>query len=444
VSLAEVAARTKLDVDGASLDDVVKELGGARADEAAAVLRRAGDPALTAVAAAWPRLDAKARAFAVDVASSAGTCTGPAMELLTHALTDKEREVQRRAVGRIERCGKSAIASLADAVRSNDEPRKAASAMLLASISGSSAWDPIAEQIGKGQPETRHALRAALAKSSAPREKLVALLQRPDLTPAMKLDALRALGPRLVEVKPEAEAAVAQVLAGNPDFRTRYLALEPLAVLGDRARLESFARRDPEWPVRARAVELSAGDTALRDSLADPEPRVREAALRAHVGTAVYGLRDEWSFVRVSAAEALGATKENPKALAAALKDPSPKVRAAVVTALGTSGARSEAKAIRERLDDLKEDVEVRALAARTLGQLCVQDAADRLTKLAVLALHPVDEADERIGTAALDALSMLHPPDLANRLAPLRAKGSRTLLKRAADLAVASPGSCH
>jgi HEAT repeat protein len=444
VSLAEVAARTKLDVDGASLDDVVKELGGARADEAAAVLRRGGDPALTAVAAAWAKLDAKARAFAVDVASSAGTCSGPAMELLTHALTDKEREVQRRAVGRIERCGKNAIASLADAVRGNDEPRKAASAMLLASISGSSAWDPIAEQIGKGQPETRRALRAALAKSTAPREKLVALLQRPDLTPDMKLDALRALGPRLAEVKPEAEAALAQVLAGNPDFRTRYLALEPLAVLGDRGRLESFARRDPEWPVRARAVELSVGDTALRDALADPEPRVREAALRARVGTAVYGLRDEWSFVRVSAAESMGATRENPKALAAALKDPSPKVRAAVVTALGTSGARTEAKAIRERLDDLKEDVEVRALAARTLGQLCVQDAADRLTKLAVLALHPVDEADERIGTAALDALAMLHPPDLANRLSPLRAKGSRALLKRAADLAVASPGACH
>lgn len=444
VSLAEVAARTKFDLDGASLDDVVKELGGARADEAAAVLRRGGDAALAAVVAAWPKLDAKARAFAVDVASSAGTCNGPAMELLTHALTDKEREVQKRASGRIERCGKNAIASLSDAVRSNDEPRRAASAMLLASISGSAAWDPIAEQIGKGAPATRHAMRAALAKATAPREKLVLLLQRADLTPDMKLDALRALGPRLTEVKPEAEAAIAQVLAGTPDFRTRYLVLEPLAQLGDRTRLEGYARSDPEWPVRARAVELSAGDTSLRSLLADPEPRVREAALRARVGTAVYGLRDEWSFVRVSAAEAMGASKENPKALAAALNDPSPKVRAAVVTALGASGARGEARAIRERLDDLKEDVEVRALAARTLGQLCVQDAADRLTKLAVLALHPVDEADERIGTAALDALAMLHPSDLERRLAPLRAKGSRTLLKRAADLAVTSPGTCH
>ncbi|MFO0740949.1 MAG: HEAT repeat domain-containing protein [Labilithrix sp.] len=444
VSIAEVAARTKFDADGASLDDVVKELGGARADEAAAVLRRGGDAALAAVAAAWPKLDAKARAFAVDVASSAGACNGPAMDLLTHALTDREREVQKRASGRIERCGKNAIGALSDAVRSNDEARRAASAMLLASISSSAAWDPIAEQIGKGKPETRHALRAALAKSSAPREKLVGLFQRPDLTPDMKLDALRALGPRLPEVKPEAQAALAQILAGAPDFRTRYLALEPLAQIGDRARLVSYARTDAEWPVRARAVELLPGERSVESALADPEPRVREAALRARVGTSVYGLRDEWSFVRVAAAESMGVSKENPRALAAALGDPSPKVRAAVVAALGASGARSEAKALRERLDDLKEDVEVRALAARTLGQLCVQDAADRLTKLALLAAHPVDEADERIGNAALDALAMLHPPDLAQRLGPLRANGSRTLLKRAADLAVSAPGTCH
>lgn len=449
VSLAEIAARTKLDVDGASLEDVVKELGGARADEAAAVLRRGGDAALAAVAAAWPKLDARERAFAVDVASSAGTCEGPAMELLTRALTDRDREVQRRAEGRIERCGKNAIASLSDAVRSEDEPRRAASAMLLASISGRAAWDPIAEQIGKGGPETRRALRAALAKATAPKEKVVALLQRSDLTPDRKLDALRALGPRLAEVKPEAEAALAQVLAGRPDFRTRYLALEPLAALGDKARLASFARSDAEWPVRARAVELfgalaPAGDRTLEGLIADPEPRVREAAHRARVSASVYGLRDAWSFVRVAAAESMGATKENPRALAAALKDPNPKVRAAVVLALGAAGARGEAKAIRERLDDQQEDVEVRALAARTLGQLCVQDAADRLTKLALLAAHPVDEADERIGSAALDALALLHPPDLAQRLAPLRAKGSRTLLARAADLAVNAPGACR
>lgn len=444
VGLAEVAARTKLDVDGASLDDVVKELGGPRADEAAAVLRRGGDPALSAVAAAWPKLDAKARALSVDVAASAGTCDGPAMELLTRALTDREREVQRRASGRIERCGKNAIGSLAAAIRGADEPTRAAAATLLASISSGAAWDPVSEQLGKGGPETRHALRAALAKATAPREKLARLLSRTDLTPDEKLDALRALGPRLAEVKPEAEAALAQVLAGPADLRTRYLALEPLAHLGDRPRLASFARTDPDWPVRARAIELSPGDAALKDALADPEPRVREAALRAHVGTSVHGLRDEWSFVRVAAAEAMGATKEAPAALARALGDPSAKVRAAVVTALGASGARGQAKAIRERLDDLKEDVEVRALAARTLGQLCVQDAADRLTRLAILALHPVDEADERIGTAALDALAMLHPPDIAKRLAPLREKGSRTLLKRAADRAISEPGTCH
>ena len=43
VTVAEVGALTKFDVDGASLDDVAKELSGTRAEEAAAVLRRAGE-----------------------------------------------------------------------------------------------------------------------------------------------------------------------------------------------------------------------------------------------------------------------------------------------------------------------------------------------------------------------------------------------------------------
>jgi hypothetical protein len=119
-------------------------------------------------------------------------------------------------------------------------------------------------------------------------------------------------------------------------------------------------------------------------------------------------------------------------------------VRATTVLALGKQRATGQAPLVRERLDDTKEDPEVRAVAARTLGELCVQNAADRLTALALLARAPVDEADDRIGIAAIEALGALHPADLAARLAPLRAKEIRMPVRRAAERAASEPGACR
>mgnify|MGYP001036396997 CR=1 FL=1 len=470
VSLAEIAAITSFDAEGATMDAVANELSGPRAEEAAALLRRGGDEGLAAVAKRWASLDGRARAFAVDVASSAGSCDGPAMELLTQALADKDAEVRRRALGRIERCGKNATASLVEAVRSEDEARRAAAAPLLAAIAPAAAIDPIAEQLGEGQPATRRALRGALGRAtgSATRDKLLDLLRRKDMALQARLDLLRALGPKLPELRPDSGAAIADILRASPDMPTRYLVAQPLAHLarspnatsGELTRLAEMIRRDPDWPVRARAVELAAGIGALAPTIAeavrDPEPRVREAALRAiatgkmPVGTAAAAhalANDVWTFVRVAAADALGAIPDDGSgraALAKALRDQSPKVRSAAIAALGDHRATKYAREIRERLDDPKEDLEVRVLAARTLGVLCVRDATDRLTKLAQLARSPIDEADERIGIAAIDALGALHPPDLEKRLAPLRAKDVRMPIRRAAERALAEPGLCR
>jgi HEAT repeat protein len=471
VSIAEVAALTKFDIDGASIDDVAKELANpARAEEAAALLRRGGDDGLAAVAKRWEQLDARGRALAVDVAASAGSCDGTAMDLLTRALSDMESEVKKRALGRIERCGKAATDSLAAAVRGPDESRRAAAAPLLATIAPVAALDPISEQLGKGNPETRRAMRGAFARAaaSASRDKLLSLVAKKDLADATRLDLLRATGSRLSELRPESAAAIADVLRSSPDMKTRYLVAQPLSQLarshdatsGELTRLAEMMRRDPEWPVRMRAVELSTGIAPLVPTIvaaaADPEPRVREAALRAIAlgkipagnDAATHALAsDTWTFVRVAAADALGAMSENgpgETALVAALVDPSPKVRSAAVSALGNLRATKHAPKIRERLDDGKEDVEVRALAARTLGSMCVKNAADRLTKLAHLSRSPVDEADERIGMAAIDALATLHPPDLEKRLAPLRAKEVHLPVRRAAERALSEPGACR
>jgi hypothetical protein len=470
VSIAEAGALTRFDLDGASLDDLTRELAGARGEEAAAVLRRSGDGGLAAVTRRWSSLDERGRALAVDVAASAGSCDGPAIELLAQALTDRDREVKKRALGRIERCGRAAGETLAKVVRAGDEPTRAAAAPLLASIAATAAVEPIAAQLGKGAPDTRRALRAAFARAaaSAPREKLVAILADAELAPAARLDLLRAAASRLAQLRPEADAALAAVLRSSPDVATRYLALSPLAELarspdateGELSRLASMARADPDWPVRMRAVELSAGIAPLASTIvaaaSDPAPRVREAAMQAigagkiAPGGAEAAARalagDPWTFVRVAAADALGASAvaTGQGALGAALGDRSPKVRAAAIGALGKLHATSFAEKIRERLDDAREDVDVRALAARTLGAMCVKGAADRLTKLAALALAPVDDADERIGMAAIDGLTALHPPDLGKRLAPLREKGARSPVKRAAERALTDPGVCR
>jgi len=470
VTIAEIGAITKFDVDGAKLADVAKALSSPRGEEAAALLRRAGSDGLAAVVGEYATLDPRGRALAVDVASSAGTCDGAAAELLTRALADREMEVRKRALGRIERCGKAAGEALVLAVRSEDEPRRAAAAPLLATVAPSLAIEPLAEQMGKGAPETRRAIRGAFARASAgsTRDKLLGLLAKREMAIPARLDLLRAMGAKLPELRPEADVAIADLLRASPDMPTRYLLAQPLAHLartpdatsGELSRLAELARRDPDGAVRARAVELSAGIGPLASTIlaatADPEPRVREAALKAMatsslaagVPAAAQALaKDDWTFVRMSAADALGALSQDlnaTNALVAGLSDKSPKVRVTSIAALGKQHATSQAARVRERLDDTKEDPDVRALAARTLGSFCMQNAADRLTKLAQLARAPVDEADDRIGMAAIEALGTLHPSDLEARLAPLRGKDVRMPVRRAVERALVEPTSCR
>jgi hypothetical protein len=75
---------------------------------------------------------------------------------------------------------------------------------------------------------------------------------------------------------------------------------------------------------------------------------------------------------------------------------------------------------------------------------MCVRSAVGRLTDLALLARAPTDEADERLGLAAVEALGVLHPADLEKRLAPLRAKDVRAPMRRAAERAISEPGACR
>lgn len=470
VGIAEVVGRTRFDAEGATLDDVAGALGGPRGDEAAAVLRRAGEPGLRAVVPRFDGLDARGRALAIDVAASAGACDGPAIEVVVKALADKDGEVRKRALGRVERCGKNAAQALAQAVRSEDEARRSAAAPLLAAVAPSQALEPLASVMGQGSAATRQAVRGAFARaaSSQSRDRLLPLLAEKDLSDEGRLDRLRALGPKLAELKPEADAQVGALLRTSNDLRTRWLLAQPLAHLarassateGELSLLASFIQKDPDWQVRAQAVAVSGGVPELEASVLtaanDPQPRVREAALKAiGAGGLVRGrdaLRaglagDPWTFVRVAAAEATSRLPADPaseRVLVDALADKSSKVRSAAITALGRLKATGAAATIEKRLGDEDENVEVRITAARALGAMCVQHAVDALQKLSALALSPESEADDRLGMAAIEALGAIHPKDLEKRLAPLRDKNVRTPVRFAADRASTDPPACR
>ncbi len=467
VSLAELVAYSSFDGPAATLDKVAAALGGGgpRAEGAAAVLKRAPG-GLAAVSAAYAQLDAAGRALAMDVASVADCEKGA--PLLVGALGETDREVVRKARGKLERCGKAAANALSEGALTGSPRVRLEAPMLLAQVAPREALAPLAEAMTTTDEKARAAARKALAHAARDAEKsaLAALLAKRGSQDA-RIDMLRALAARLFDVRADANAVFPELLAPGAPMRTRYLLAAPIAELaraGDldaAARLVAFISRDSDVPVRAHAAELAAGiaaaEAALAAAVEDPEPRVREAALRsialAHLKSGeAHAIKrigeDPWTFVRMAAAgaiAALPASAASDRALAGALKDPSPRVRASAILALAAHRATGQAEALLERLDDGEEDLEVRIAAARALGQICARMATNRLVKLAASGASPVASEDERaVGMAAIDALGRLHPPDLAARLAKARAPDANAGARRAAEHALRETDVCR
>ncbi len=460
VGVAEIVAYA--DFEEAPLEDTARLLagGGPRAQSAAAFLKRTGAPGLAALEHVYSTLDAGGRALAVEVATGAASCEEGA-GLLLLALGDKDREASRKGRDRLERCGKGAAPALRRGMKSGDPGVRARSAELFGLLAPGEALGPLAEALGSGERAERSALRAAYGRAArrAEAETLSRLLAG-TRTDAARLEMLRALGPRLPELGAPAEAALAALRASAQDMATRYLLAEPareLARGGKREPLEALLR-DREGPVRARAAEMGTGvpglEAALAQALADPEPRVREAALESLRGGVHFPelavterlAKDSWTYVRVAASHALAQaspTASAEQALSRALGDLSPLVKQAALAALGAHRATASAPAIAEISGDPSVPLDVRITATRALGAVCATGEVERLTRAANLALNPADEADLRIGLAAIDALGRIHPGDLARRLEKLRDKKVRAPLRGAADRALVETEIC-
>ncbi|MEO6419746.1 MAG: HEAT repeat domain-containing protein [Polyangiaceae bacterium] len=466
VTIAEVTAYSEFDAPGATLDTVAKALsgGGARADAAAAVLKRAKN-GLDPVLHAWSSLDASGRALATDVAMTA-PCEASA-PLLIRAMGDADPEVARKGRGKLERCGKAAGPALVDALK--EPERRLLVAPLLATLAPTLGIDPLADALAQGPPKTRAEVRGALARvaRTADVAKLAALVADNRREENARIDLLRACGARLAELRPQATAAIADLLRNPPSMRTRYLLLGPLAELaraGDAdatARFTAFLASDPEAAVRTHATELGGAIPALRNELIarldDPEPRVREAALlsiaQQHLAVAAPKVEavlqhDPWTFVRGGAAGALASmpgTAEIDGALVASLEDTAPRVRSAALDALAVHRAKSFVGPVRAKLADPHERADVRTAAAHALGEMCDAGSLDSLEKLAGKAASPVaSESETAVGLAAIDALGRIHPTDLARRFGKFSASDVPAEARRAVDHALGQPATCR
>jgi HEAT repeat protein len=469
VGLAELVGYSEFDGPGATLEDVASKLSSERGIAAAQVLERAGNGALSAVEGTFDALDPTGKARAMDVAAAHDGCE-EAAPLLARGLCEGQGEAPRKAREKLDRC-RGAAPALAKRMQEIASSR-ACIAPTLATIAPDDALDPIADAIAstpEPDGETRAILRRAMsvALNASQPGRLAKLLSDARRSAGARLEIMRAAGARVTEAPAESEAAVEQLLGGQPTMRVRYLVLGPLEELaraGDDAAAQRVAQamvHDIDWMVRARAAEAAADIPRARETLVaaagDPEPRVREAALLALAASPSPSAipvaktllsEDGWSFVRARAVGVLAtapASMDVGDALGRAVHDRSVDVRAAALAALGRRRESAFRDAIRERLDDGGEDADVRVAAAGALGGICDARSIDRLTELArALGVPGTAEDDQKVALGALLGLAALQPRDLPARLAPLLAAEAPHMAREAATQALAAPSRCR
>jgi HEAT repeat protein len=467
VTLAEVNARSEFTT--ASIDNLVGALagGGPRADAAGTVLAGLGPEAHAAVAKAFGGLDAGGRRVALDVLDHA-PCADSSPVYLQALLSNVEAH-RLHAVDRLRRCGPGATEAIEQAISSVPVGSLRAVAELLAEVAPDKAVLLLVPRL-VGPSKVRRILRDVVgqaARSPKAQEAIRSLLGRVDLPMQASVDLLRALGKQLSDYSDPAAASIERLLTPNADFRTKFLLLGPAHRICDKhpnlaKRLATLTGSDPSPVIRAESVravvyrDLFAAE--LYRALEDREVRVRQAAAqnlgehKKNQTIVALGKRlkqDDWPIVRVAAAESLATQPADPEAdkiLTSALGDDSWLVKVAAADSVGARKAIGAGAALLDLFSDRKERFEVRIAAARALGDVCYDQAVDPLTDAAkTLRQAAPDARDRAVASSALDALSKLHPPDLASRLEPLLSgKDSPAGTKQAARAALAAEPHCR
>jgi HEAT repeat protein len=450
VTVAEVTALSEFDgtTDHAGLVGALAG-GGQRAQAAAALLMRGGEPAQKAVVDGFDNLDEQGKRLAMGVIDTAA-CPASS-RFFAPRLAAAGKQEREHARDRIRRCGRASAQALAEVMRKGDDKQRWAAAEELSAIDPATAIAHLGPMLAKADPKTRAAIRTLLARASGLPNSARAmgrLLDDPSLAPVAAIDVLRSSSAQVETVGLPAAASFARLSRGDLDTRGRFLLCEPGARLATKGDLRGVGflyeriLRDPEPMVRERAASVAFGIPALRPvlmtALEDENVRVRDAAAGSLSGVddaQRYLVRrlliDGWPRVRARAADSLascGKGTESDEALKHALSfDDSARVRARIAAALGARSVTSAAPLLRERAEDPMEDRNVRVKSVIALGQVCDRAATSMLTGMAKGAGEPyATEEANQLGVAAIVALGRLHPADLAARLKPI-ADGKHT-----------------
>jgi len=463
VSLTEVTAVTPLAKE--PIETLIAALDSDAADPAVGMLVHRGEPAYTALAAAYSGLSPKARLRALEVLDH-GPCESSGATYAEALLGTEERE-RAHAAARVARCKEQAVEVFVVAL---DAPglRSQRAAEHLADLDPGRAVQEIVVRLPAMSLDARRLMRPTLARAvSADRARpAVKKALASDASPEVTTEVLRLAGPDLSAFQPEAGAAFARLSTRDLDFRNRYLLIEPAASLAssdDAAAkyIRTAIAQDPDWRIRAKAAESVTNPGPFLPELIvateDDQVRVREAATRSLAGAksaeAEEAARsrltsDSWPMVRVAAAEALrngsSAADNNEVLVEVSTEDSSRRVRQAAILALGARRATGAAPMLRERLLDAEEHADVRDAAAHALASLCDTASVDALTELALAAGTPgADKSSQLVSAAALRALGRIHPPDLDKRIEPLLAEGTPAFVRGAALRARSAPAGC-
>lgn len=317
-----------------------------------------------------------------------------ALEAYAKALSHPDEAVRRAGVAALLGTGEAAGPVLRAALQGPTllVAARAAREALLEGLSPEALLPALLAALGQGSLEEREAVREALlAAQSASLLEVTEKLK--EANPIVRADAARVLG-ALGARSPSRDlcAALLLALSSEEEFEPRYALIAALehARQGDLeavgAKLGEILQNDPEDIIRARAASVFGKEALwppapLFSALSDPSPRVRAAALsalaRRKESTAAKALgtllqNDEWAFVRAKAAEALVliAGKEAKDPLIAALKDPDRKVALAAIAALRAAQIRDASPALADLVADKEAGRERRVEAAAALGEL--------------------------------------------------------------------------
>jgi HEAT repeat protein len=470
VTLTEVEARTEFD-GTTDLADLVDLLQGepARAAAAAALLAGAGPEGRRLVAARYEALDEAARRLALGVLDGA-PCAESA-PIYARALGARDEREATRARTRLEGCRREAGPALADAALDQAHPARLPSALLLASLDPARAVTALARRPGDASERERQGFRNALARAlRSPRsfDPAAELLDDASLPPARTFELLREAGPSLSApaLRTPAARALARVAPPTAPFADRFRALGPASVLArerDQAAAALLARAlgDPDARLRGEAARVSGGVGELGPRLlalaGDASPRVRQslgpslASLGGPGAEAALArlAADDWTFVRVSAYDALserppGGALANRALLDALAKERVPDARVRVVDALIRRRSVPAAPKLKEVADDDDAPLVVRVRALEALGALCHRPSTQDLVDLARRGFAQGAEATSvALGQAALSSLGRLRPRELPALVAALRAAKPPAPLARALAEALDEPERC-